>query len=738
MGAAHQLAEPVPPFSLGQDEIDCRQRFLDLSQSDCQLLEGLHDYLLGQGERLADAFYRHLDGFDAVARLLADEPTIVRLKKAHVRYFSELTCGDYGAAYVANRLHIGQVHRQVGLEPQWYIGAYRKYLDELMPALWEFVEHDSARMRQTYAAVLKIVCFDMSLALDSYIQAERQHLLGLKHYSEQLVECLPCGLMVLEHGSRIRNMNRALAGILSIDWSERLRGTELCELMPGAALEQAARSVHAGRAASAELVVTLAGSGEPRYLQCTISPARLDSEALLLLVVEDITQRRRVEEQLRHMAGHDALTGLPNRSLLQDRLAQAILHARRAGKCVGVLFVDLDRFKNINDSLGHEAGDQVIIEVGRRLQCQTRCGDTVGRLGGDEFIVILADIAREGDVAAVALKMLDALQAPMELHGQELSPVASIGISLFPKDGGDSQALLMNADAAMYRAKGGGRGSFQFYAQEMNARTIDRLRIESGLRRALERDEFVLHYQPQIDSASGAMVGVEALLRWNLPGNGLVRPDQFIPIAEETGLIVPIGRWALHAACRQQRAWADAGHGAVKVAVNLSARQFRQPGLEAMVAEALHASGCPPSCLELEITESMMMDDPEAAVATLQRLSDMGVQLSIDDFGTGYSSLSYLKRFPIHSLKIDRSFVRDITTDASDAGIAAAIIALAHSMQLKVIAEGVEAIDQFNFLRALHCDQMQGFYFSPAIASDFIPRFMHATKNHESQPSRHE
>ncbi|MGV7206519.1 EAL domain-containing protein [Oxalobacteraceae bacterium A2-2] len=456
------------------------------------------------------------------------------------------------------------------------------------------------------------------------------------------------------------------------------------------------------------------------WVQASFSPMHTgDGQASLIAVIEDIAPRKRFELELIKLANQDGLTGLANRNLLLDRLSQAISHARRAGRWVGLLFVDLDRFKNINDSLGHDAGDHVLMEVGRRLEHSVRQGDTVARLGGDEFVVLLSDVARSDDVASLGQKVRDALEAPFIVFGHEVAPVASIGISLYPRDGADAASLLKNADAAMYRAKRLGGDSFQFYAQDMNARTLDRLKLEAALRHALERGEFHLVYQPQLDLASGQIVGVEALVRWQPPHRPLVMPGEFIPVAEETGLIVPLGAWVLRTACAQQAAWERAGLRSVRMAVNLSARQFKQQDLVQTVSDALHASGCDPRKLELEITESVLMENPDAATAVMQQLADMGIQLSIDDFGSGYSSLSYLKRFPIHSLKIDRSFVHDIPNDSDDAAIASAVIALAHSMRLKVTAEGVEGPAQLDFLRAQRCDQIQGYCFSkPKLAKD--------------------
>jgi diguanylate cyclase (GGDEF)-like protein/PAS domain S-box-containing protein len=436
-------------------------------------------------------------------------------------------------------------------------------------------------------------------------------------------------------------------------------------------------------------------------------------------VVEDISRRKQVEGELAHLVNHDVLTGLPNRSLLLDRLSQAIAFANRLGDEVAVLLIDLDRFKNVNDSLGHDVGDRIITEISQRLISRVREGDTVARWGGDEFVVVLGDVTHEDAVANFAQKLLETLSQPMTIEEHELYPAGSIGISLYPKDGDQPAVLLKNADTAMYRAKEAGRNNFQFYAHEMNARALDRLKLDGGLRRALLRDEFVLHYQPQMDLRTGAIVGVEALLRWQPPGQPMVYPGDFVPMAEETGLIVQIGEWVLRTACAQLRAWENAGLcDGVRMAVNLSARQFKQHNVVNMVSRVLQGTGCDPGRLELEITESVLMDQPEVAVATLQQLSDMGVSLAIDDFGTGYSSLSYLKKFPLDALKIDRSFVRDITTDSDDAAIARAVIALAHSMKLIVIAEGVETPEQLAFLKEQDCDQMQGYLLGRPVPAD--------------------
>lgn len=440
-------------------------------------------------------------------------------------------------------------------------------------------------------------------------------------------------------------------------------------------------------------------------------------------VFMDVTQRKRYEGRIEHLANFDALTDLPNRNLLRDRVEQAIAHARRSRVFVGLMFVDLDNFKFVNDSWGHAAGDALLLEVGRRLQAAVRDGDTVARLGGDEFVILLSDLARPGDTAVVAGKIAAALAAPVRLaDGREVSATASIGISLFPGDGEDLDALLQCADAAMYRAKDAGRNTFHYYSAEMSAQARARMETELGLRQALERGELRLYYQPQVDLRTGAIRGFEALLRWEHPQRGLVSPASFIALAEESGLIVPIGQWALREACREAAGWQAAGLGPLRVAVNLSARQFWQGSVTEAVRAALADSGLAPAQLELEITESVVARDLKQVVLSLEQLRRMGITVAIDDFGTGYSSLAYLRSLPIGKLKIDRSFIQGIPIDREAAALVAEIVRLAHVLSLEVVAEGVETEAQAAFLRDAGCEAMQGFVFSrPLPAAECAP-----------------
>lgn len=418
---------------------------------------------------------------------------------------------------------------------------------------------------------------------------------------------------------------------------------------------------------------------------------------------------------IQRMASHDSLTGLPNRVLFSETLEHAMAQAARHGHPIALLFMDLDRFKNINDTLGHPVGDRVLQLAARRIAGAVRESDVVARLGGDEYVVLLEKYRNNEDLSEVASKLIATLSSPFDIDGHALGLSASIGICTYPADAANPLELVANADAAMYRAKDLNPGGFCFYAQGQHDRSLGRLELETDLRQAVDRDELRVHYQPKIDMATGRIAGVEALLRWEHPRMGLMLPDRFIPLAEETGLIVPIGYWTLETACRQAKAWSDAGHAAISVAVNLSARQFRQEDLDDRLAHILKATGLPPQRLELEITESMVMRDPDAATVTMKRLRGMGIRLSMDDFGTGYSSLGVLKRFPIQSLKVDRSFVRDLPHNGDDVAITRAVIAMAHSLRMDVVAEGVEHQGQFDALLREGCDKYQGYFCKPPL-----------------------
>ena len=493
------------------------------------------------------------------------------------------------------------------------------------------------------------------------------------------------------------------------------------------------------RLGHSDKLLVLRKPAEPiEVLQCATALSRKwENDRLVrdqvLRLEEVITARTRGLEaanlQLRHLATHDVLTGLPNRVLLDDRLQQAIAHADRDMRSFALLICDLDRFKLINESLGHRAGDELLQEVARRLSTVVRTADTVARFGGDEFVLIGTSVADVEDAADLASRVMDVLQAPVRIAAIDIHTSPSIGIAMYPDDGTTSQALLAHADAAMYSAKQRGRGNFRHYEPGMHAGTEDRVQLESDLHSALAQNQFELYYQPKVDTRTGEVRSAEALIRWQHPVRGLVSPADFIPLAEECGLIGAIGGWVVRDACRQARAWQDDGMPPLRVSVNLSASQFRDSGLVESIRRALCDVGLDARYLEVELTESAVMSDPEQSVAILEQLSAMGVLVSVDDFGTGYSSMSYLRRFPIDKLKIDRVFIDEIVSRPEDASIVRAIVSLAHSLRLKVVAEGVETSAQLEFLKTAGCDEYQGYHYSrplPATAFEALFRKAHS------------
>jgi diguanylate cyclase (GGDEF)-like protein/PAS domain S-box-containing protein len=557
--------------------------------------------------------------------------------------------------------------------------------------------------------------------------------------ARDVLEAAPDALAIVNEAGHIVQVNAPTAQLFGYRRDELL-GQAIDMLIP--ARFRAAHGSH--RAAyHHDLCRRPMGAGPELYgvrkdgrefpVEISLSPLVIGRGTLVIAAIRDISARKRAEAERDHLireralyaeisrlASHDALTGLPNRAVLNDRLTTAIAAASRHERQVAVLFLDLDRFKLVNDSLGHSIGDRLLQSAASRLAASVRAADTVSRQGGDEFVILLSDVPHDDNVAATTAKIVDAVSGPYCVAGHDLHVTVSVGISLYPEDGQDAETLIKNADIAMYYAKDHGRDHCQFFTPDMNARAVERQSMEGRLRGALDRREFVLHYQPKVDIETGEMIGAEALIRWQHPDRGLLPPARFVPIAEDSGLIVPIGQWVLREACRQERAWQDAGLDPVPVAVNISALEFRGKDFLAGVRRILDDTGIEPSFLELELTETVLMDSLDSTASVLRELKGMGLRLAVDDFGTGYSSLSYLMRFPIDALKLDQSFVREITAAAGGSPIIAAAISIGRSLNQRVIAEGVETAEQLAFLQAQHCQEGQGYHFSrPLIAEEF-------------------
>jgi len=836
---------------LGLDPAGLQRRtdFLEIGQADVDRLRRLHALLADADTAFVEDFYTHLQRFEPTRRLLPDQTNLERLKRTQARYFHTLTAGDYGLDYARERLRVGIAHQRVGLESPWYLGAYAKYLSGLLPQLAQRFEGEPEQLLATLQSLLKVVLLDISLAMDAYLQTDRQAMTVLQEYSELVFAAIPNGLVVLTADCTILSANPAFLRRFGLRQTD-LHGQALLDWVSADGLSHYLAQVRQSQQPLHDLVLAMGTTGgTARYpVRVTITGIRLaeeeeeeEEEARLLLIVEDITEQARLQQALRdseadllhaqrvarigswrldfatgslhwtpevyrmfgiepgtaldypaflrcvhpddhemldatwqaalrgsdyrvchrilvqgatrwveenaeferdadgaalraigtvqditerkadaerieHLAFYDPLTGLANRALFNDRLTQELAAAERNDRQLALLYLDLDRFKEINDSLGHSAGDQVLVEVARRLREAVRQEETLARLGGDEFVVVAA--YTEQGAARIAERIAAALNAPVHVAGSAFALSASIGVAVYPDDGRTPEQLLQHADIAMYRAKADGSG-LRFYRPEMGADLTRRLEIARRLEAALKADGLHLCYQPQVKLACAGLIGAEALVRWHDAQWGLVAPSLFIPVAEERGLIDTLGEWVLGQACRQTRIWRDAGHPLPgRVAVNVAARQFDDDRfVERMIAIA-YESGLAPAAVELELTESGMMRDPQRAVEVTRALAAAGFALAIDDFGTGYSSLAYLKRFDAHKLKIDMSFVRDMLTDPSDHAIVKTIIAMAHSLGLETLAEGVEQAAQAQALAGLGCHQAQGYHFGRPLTAD--------------------
>lgn len=596
--------------------------------------------------------------------------------------------------------------------------------DELYAPIYEQVREVSYMLLFFLAAGLLMLYWLVNPLVRKLAISERE----ARHASERLrdsetrtrtiLDNIDEGLITLAEDGTIESLNPVAERLFGYPPGGLLGGNMLDLINPGNHPEYRERIEHhvarrdLGTPPSSFELTAIRRNGQELPVEARISDMVLAGRHKFILALQDITRRKETEARILHIASHDPLTDLPNRTLLEDRIKHAIHANHRRRERFAVIYIDLNDFKTINDSLGHTLGDTLLRSVAIRLKGCLREEDTVARQGGDEFIVILSRIEHPDDAATAVQKIINTLTEPYTIEGHELHSGASLGIAIYPEDGHNVTALLKNSDTAMYQAKASGRNNYRFYSPEMDAKAADRLMLENNLRRALERNELSLHYQPIVSLASGEIMAVEALLRWTHPVMGVVSPARFIPVAEDSSLILPIGEWVLETACRQIREWDKTKLFSGRVVVNLSPRQFRQGDLVKRFTHIIERTGTDPRRLGMEITESVIMENLDSSIRMLQSLKDMGVEFSLDDFGTGYSSLSYLKRFPVDKLKIDQSFVRDVVNDHDDEALVKAIIAMAHSLKIRVVAEGVETRQQLDFLREQHCDQYQGYYFS--------------------------
>lgn len=718
----HELKVLVERVGLSAQTILTRTRFLQWKASDAQRLNQNASRVVEAHQRFTDKLYQHLESFDVLATTLQDEALRVRLKHSQSDYYRRLWNGPYDRDYVNDRLLVGLVHQRVGVDLEWYLGAYRLYLAQML----EHLLGDSPQ-REVFSSLLKAVFFDMILALDTYSAAQRQALEDSEARLARALRGTEDGIWDWDIEADRLYLSSRWTGMLGLPdeamgssdrWFDLVHPDDL----PGLR-EAISRHLQGDTTSLAHEYRVRTSRGDYLWVlvrgvveHCQRSGQRLAGSQ------SDISSRKAAEGHLRHAARHDALTGLANRLHLDELLHAA--QKRTASRESALLFVDLDGFKLINDSLGHGVGDLVLMEVAKRLTRCVRPGDHLARFGGDEFVALLGDLACAADAERVAQRMLDALRQPLQLGERTLTLSASIGIAPLWLDGKPLDALQA-ADLALYRAKNAGKDQFSFYFDELRGTAQRQLDLQSALSQALVRDEYLLHYQPicRLDKGRPYLVGVEALLRWQHDGQ-LIGPQEFIPILEESREIVRVGEWVLREACHQVRCWQLLGQTQLYCSVNLSIRQLQQPDFAERLVAILDETGLAPTRLVLEITETLLMQHSDTVMTTLQQVADLGVRLALDDFGTGYCSLGYLKRFPLHLLKVDRSFIAGVPEDPDSVVISRAIIGLGQSLGLEVIAEGVERPEHVQFLVEAGCRYAQGYGFSrPKAAAELQQYF---------------
>ena len=713
MKVTKDLEELLRRIRLDHEEVVERFRFLDWSAEDAERLGAAAQHMAPAQQAFVDHLYRHLANFSTPSALLRAPEVTARLKLSQVEYYQCLWGGPYDDTYVNGRLRIGVIHQQVGLELKWYLGSYRLYLDDMLKSV--FGDSQNATL---YSSLLKAVFFDMTLAIDTYSAAQHKALEDSEARFARALRGANDGiwdwhvdqdrLYVSERWASMLDLNRDSIGESSASWFGRVHPDDLPEFRQAidAHIKGQTPSVHH------EYRIRQNNGGYIWVLVRGVAEVTTAGQLRMAGSQSDISARKDAEQRLNHAAHHDPLTGLANRMRLDEQMQKTFMKQRKGGAHEALLFIDLDRFKLINDSLGHNVGDRVLVEVAQRLRDALRPSDQLFRFGGDEFIVLLHELSCERDAEQISQRILDNLHQPLHMDDRVLVVSASIGIAPL-HDHGKALDVLQAADLALYRAKSAGKARFAHYSEALQDTAQHHLELESALGQALQHNEFELHYQPiyRLEQGAPLMSGVEALVRWR-HGERLISPLEFIPALEESGEIIRVGEWVLRQACQQTRLWQLAGHGHLRCSVNISSLQLQQADFILRVIDILRESGLPPASLILEITESQLMHDDLDTLACLNELASLGVLLALDDFGTGYSSLGYLTRFPLHILKLDKSFIGGIPYDNKQSSISQAIIGLGRSLGLEVVAEGIESPAQLDFVVGEGCHYAQGYWFS--------------------------
>lgn len=713
MKVTKDLEELLRRIRLDHEEVVERFRFLDWSAEDAERLGAAAQHMAPAQQAFVDHLYRHLTNFSTPSALLRAPEVTARLKHSQVEYYQCLWGGPFDDTYVNGRLRIGVIHQQVGLELKWYLGSYRLYLDDMLKSV--FGDSQNATL---YSSLLKAVFFDMTLAIDTYSAAQHKALEDSEARFARALRGANDGiwdwhvdqdrLYVSERWASMLDLNRDSIGESSASWFGRVHPDDLPDFRQAidAHIKGQTSSVHH------EYRIRQKNGGYIWVLVRGVAEVTTAGQLRMAGSQSDISARKDAEQRLNHAAHHDPLTGLANRMRLDEQMQKSFMKRRKGGAHEALLFIDLDRFKLINDSLGHNVGDRVLVEVAQRLRDALRPSDQLFRFGGDEFIVLLHELSCERDAEQISQRILDNLHQPLHMDGRVLVVSASIGIAPL-HDHGKALDVLQAADLALYRAKSAGKARFAHYSEALQDTAQHHLELESALGQALQHNEFELHYQPiyRLEQGTPLMSGVEALVRWR-HGERLISPLEFIPALEESGEIIRVGEWVLRQACQQTRLWQLAGHGHLRCSVNISSLQLQQADFILRVIDILRESGLPPASLILEITESQLMHDDLDTLACLNELASLGVLLALDDFGTGYSSLGYLTRFPLHILKLDKSFIGGIPYDNKQSSISQAIIGLGRSLGLEVVAEGIESPAQLDFVVGEGCHYAQGYWFS--------------------------